>query len=293
MEAAFFCVYYLLLLFASIVVTSCDVIKEETTSETNTPKNDVDNNIQDIVDQIRGWQRQAPPRTRPFLTASFAQSLDGKIAIVRDDGSKSSNYQLSGNDSMRLTHALRSIHDGILIGGNTLLIDNPRLTNRLWGGKSPRQIILDSHLNHVTNLAKKCRLDNPIICCCEDAAALSDRLLISAQLLVCTTTKEGRLDLHDALKKLKLHYGIESILVEGGSDVLGSVFQMKLVDALCITVAPKFLGSPGISPIFLRKDDQPINLVPESSRYLVLGQDAILVSRMPGSWRVDKITDQF
>jgi riboflavin biosynthesis pyrimidine reductase len=82
---------------------------------------------------------------RPFVTATFAQSVDGYMSpfIHQESGntttkstehaSTHSNYPLSSHESLVLTHGLRSIHDGILIGGRTLLLDNPRLTNRLWG----------------------------------------------------------------------------------------------------------------------------------------------------------------
>ena len=84
---------------------------------------------------------QSPP-ARPFVTATFAQSVDGFMSpfIHQESGGTDtvhpttpSNYPLSSRESLLLTHGLRSIHDGILIGGRTLLLDNPRLTNRLWG----------------------------------------------------------------------------------------------------------------------------------------------------------------
>jgi 2,5-diamino-6-(ribosylamino)-4(3H)-pyrimidinone 5'-phosphate reductase len=61
---------------------------------------------------------------RPFITLTFAQSLDGKIA-KRDQ-----QILISGKESMAMTHRLRTLHDGILVGIGTALIDDPQLNGR-------------------------------------------------------------------------------------------------------------------------------------------------------------------
>jgi GTP cyclohydrolase II len=78
---------------------------------------------------------------RPFVTLAYAQSVDGSIAM--EPGRPCA---LSGPEAMRLTHALRAAHDGILIGIGTLLADDPRLTVRLVPGKSPQPVVVDSLL---------------------------------------------------------------------------------------------------------------------------------------------------
>ena len=77
----------------------------------------------------------------PFVTLSYAQSLDGSIAAKRGEA-----LGLSGPESLRLTHRLRSMHDAILVGIGTVLSDNPRLTVRLVNGQNPRPIVVDSQL---------------------------------------------------------------------------------------------------------------------------------------------------
>jgi 3,4-dihydroxy 2-butanone 4-phosphate synthase/GTP cyclohydrolase II len=217
----------------------------------------------------------------PFVTASFAQSLDGKIAMFVSDDNKTttSNLQLSSDESLLLTHALRSVHDGILIGGRTLLVDNPRLTNRFWEGSSPRPIILDTHLRNVKILGYKAIVArNPIVCCSIEAATLVEEIPVGMSVLPCKCGDDGRLDLHDALKKLKASYGIQSVMVEGGAAVLSSFFQDRLVDFVCITIAPKFLHS-GKSVSFSSASNESIDLSPLGAYCIVLGQDAIFVSR--------------
>ena len=77
---------------------------------------------------------------RPFVTVSYAQSLDGSIATVNRQ-----QMQLSGEESMQLTHRLRALNRSILVGIGTVLADNPSLTTRLVVGDSPQPIILDDN----------------------------------------------------------------------------------------------------------------------------------------------------
>src|SRR5574341_453241 len=78
---------------------------------------------------------------RPLVTLTYAQSLDGSIAARRD-----ARLELSGPQTLRLTHHLRSTHDAILVGIGTVLADDPRLTTRLVEGKNPQPVIVDTHL---------------------------------------------------------------------------------------------------------------------------------------------------
>ena len=83
---------------------------------------------------------------RPFITVSYAQSLDGSIATAGRQ-----QMQLSGPESMRLTHQLRACSQSILVGIGTVLADNPSLTVRLVEGKNPQPIILDTRLRTPPN----------------------------------------------------------------------------------------------------------------------------------------------
>ncbi|KAJ0388844.1 hypothetical protein ATCC90586_010655 [Pythium insidiosum] len=77
----------------------------------------------------------------PMVTLTYAQSLDGSIAAQRGTPTL-----LSGPASMTMTHRLRTLHDGILVGIGTILADNPSLNTRLVDGPSPQPVVLDSAL---------------------------------------------------------------------------------------------------------------------------------------------------
>ena len=91
---------------------------------------------------------------RPSITLSYAQSWDG--SITTESGK---TLSLSSRTSNAMTHALRSWHDGILIGIGTILADDPLLNVREWGGPSPQPIVLDSSQRLPSN-SKICRENN-------------------------------------------------------------------------------------------------------------------------------------
>lgn len=249
--------------------------------------------IQGLVDEIKTTQDSLttlkPPR--PFVTLAFAQSLDGMIAAYYQDaesGNTTSNLGLSCKQSLQLTHAIRSSHDGILIGGRTLLVDNPRLTNRLWGEAAnrtqPRPIVLDTHLDYIRQMGDSCRVENMIACCSQEAADSFESIPPSIQILPCEVLPDGRLNLHDVLAKLFSRFGIKSVMVEGGAAVLSSFFDQGPVDCLCVTIAPRLLGQ-GLAPSYANacfaEGENGLRLTP--SRFCVLGTDSIFIKTWSGT----------
>lgn len=177
----------------------------------------------------------------PYLTVSFAMSLDGKIATRTGD----SKY-ISGPESLAFVHRLRDAHDGILVGINTILADHPRLTTRLpeGGGRDPHRVVLDSTLRipldepvlHAPSAAKT------ILVCRADAdpgrRAALERL---GAIVVAVSDPHAPEGLREALRSLKA-MGIASILVEGGSSVHFAFLGNRLFDRVFVTVAPLVIG---------------------------------------------------
>lgn len=176
---------------------------------------------------------------RPLVTLSYAQSIDGSIASNLNE-----QTTISCKESLQLTHALRALHQGILVGIGTVLSDNPQLTVRLHEGKNPRAIILDSQLRIPMN----CNLLNnkdqlPIIVTTESnnspkAIKLSEK---GVKLLHTQPDSSHHIDLK---KMMALLYdiGIQSLMVEGGSEIITSFLRQQLVDLFLITISPQFLG---------------------------------------------------
>lgn len=178
---------------------------------------------------------------QPFVALKTAMTMDGKIA-TRTGHSR----WITGPEARQFVHRLRDQYDGILVGINTVLVDNPQLTVRLAdSGKNPVRIILDSHARtpvsaHVINDGQA-----PTIIVVSPAAPqnrIDSLRRAGAEILTIPQTYRG-LDLSTLLKQLgKRTSPITSILVEGGAAVNGSFLECGLVDKVHCFIAPKLVG---------------------------------------------------
>lgn len=182
--------------------------------------------------------------TRPAVTISYAQALDGSIA--NPDGSPA---LISGKQSMTMTHRMRASHDAILVGIGTALADDPRLTVRLVHGDNPQPVIIDSHLR----LDRTARVfqaghNSPWIVTTDEHDPDKRRALEQggAIVLVADSDSTGRVDLVSALDVLGFR-GISSLMVEGGSGIIRSFLQLRLVDQLVVTLSPQLIGGPRVT----------------------------------------------
>jgi GTP cyclohydrolase II len=176
---------------------------------------------------------------RPFVTLSYAQSLDGCIAVRPGQP-----LALSGPQSLTLTHQLRAAHDAILVGIGTVLADNPRLTVRLVAGKNPQPVVVDSWLRFPldANLLQDHSL-SPWIACGEQADKDRQRMLerAGARVLRLPTRANGQVHLAPLLEQLG-ELGLNSLMVEGGAGIITSFLSERLVDFLVLTVALTLVG---------------------------------------------------
>lgn len=272
------------LLFCLLLLQSC---LADPPNHNSSPEQRVNDSIEGIANIIENWRDAHETKDRPFVTLTYAQSLDGKIASCNGDGeSLSSNLPISGEESLLMTHALRSLHHAILIGGTTASVDNPRLTNRMWGTNQPRPIILDPDLKCIRALGDKRRVQNPIVCCSREALdqfveGPSDSDLT---LVACKLDENGHIDLPGVLYRLSALYDIQSIMVEGGSRILSAFAAQGLVDCICITISPKIIGQKnGLPSIRSIPETLPwVDMSDDlSSRFVTLGADCILLARWP------------
>jgi GTP cyclohydrolase II len=176
---------------------------------------------------------------RPWVTLSYAQSLDGCIAA-----SLGQPLALSGPQSLILTHQLRAAHDAILVGIGTVLADDPRLTVRLAQGEDPQPVVVDSRLRFPmdANLLCEHRLP-PWIATREEADRGRQHALEAARARVLRLPAdpgEG-VNLVALLQQLGT-LGINRLMVEGGARIITSFLRERLVDFLVLTVSPMLVG---------------------------------------------------
>ncbi len=176
---------------------------------------------------------------RPYVTLTYAQSLDGAIAARPGHP-----LALSCRESQTMTHALRAAHDAILVGIGTVLADDPSLTVRLVEGPNPQPLILDSRLRFPP-FAKLLRhpSHSPWIITGTTAAATRQRTLEEAGATVfrLPAARNGGIDLPALLTMLR-EKGIHSLMVEGGAQVITSFLSSRAVDQLIVTIAPVLVG---------------------------------------------------
>lgn len=147
----------------------------------------------------------AHTRQRPYILLKWAQTADGRLAGFNHEGNPAP-LKISTPLSASLMHRERAQTDAILVGTDTVIIDNPSLTTRLWPGKSPRPVLFSS-----PRLPSDARIMN------------RDLILLDRNIsLAC--------EMH----RLYKDYGIISLMVEGGPSLLRSFLMSGLADELRI-----------------------------------------------------------
>jgi len=167
---------------------------------------------------------------RPFVSAKFAMSLDGKIATRTGE-----SRWITGEEARLHGHRLRHIHDAILVGVNTVLADDPELSARIEGddARQPLRVILDSQLR--TRMSARAVGPNTLI------ATTRPGRMGAAEVIKLPAAPDGRVALPALLDELGKR-GVLSLLVEGGSEVHASFFTSGLVDKVHAYVAPRLIG---------------------------------------------------
>lgn len=238
---------------------------------------------------------QANNRIKPFLTLTYAQSLDSKLSLA-----PGTQTILSGPETKAMTHYLRSKHDAILVGVGTAVADDPALNCRIEGialAGQPRPVILDpkarwspgkwpNQLSACMQLAQQGigkgpwivtstsreRIDNSYLTCAEKC---------SGEYITVANT-DGEMDWEEILIELG-DRGIKSLMVEGGAKIINTLLQKKyvhLIDAVIITIAPVWLGKDGVdvSPPAARSTDGTQAAVARltNTRWQQFGQDVVM-----------------
>jgi diaminohydroxyphosphoribosylaminopyrimidine deaminase/5-amino-6-(5-phosphoribosylamino)uracil reductase len=174
----------------------------------------------------------------PFVTLKTASTLDGKIAAKTGD-----SKWITGAESREFVHTLRHQHQGIMVGVNTIVHDDPSLTTRLSvPGLQPLRVIIDSKLR--LPLDAKVVLQNPektLIITTKQASMDQIKRLNALGVEVLKCGEGPRVDLREAMKRLG-EREISSILLEGGGTLNGAMLEAGLIDKMILFFAPKIIG---------------------------------------------------
>ncbi len=177
---------------------------------------------------------------RPWVTLKAAVTLDGRLAARGGDA-----RWVSGELSRLEAHRMRDVSDAILVGANTVRLDDPALTTRLPTGRGhdPKRVILDGRLTVPPDA--RC-LPGAIVACTRDAdPARARRLEKRGAEVLRLPGRHGRVDLGALADELGKRE-ILSLLVEGGGQVHGAFIAAGLADEVALFVAPKLIGAGGV-----------------------------------------------
>ena len=208
-------------------------------------------------------------KDRPFITLSYAQTLDGCIAA-----NKNKRLRLSDKESLIMTHQIRSKHDSILVGIGTILADNPQLTVRRIRGKNPQPIILDTNLRFPIKAKLLNGSISPWIFTGETSNVKKEKQLenLGAKIFRLPI-KRNVIDLESLMQKLTI-LKINSIMVEGGAEVITNFMSKKMADLVVSTITPFLLGK-GIRP-FENISKTMDSLTFQDLKYVKVGRDLIV-----------------
>lgn len=208
---------------------------------------------------------------KPYLLLKYAQTLDGRIATHTGDA-----RWISGEQERTVSHALRARCDAIMVGVGTVLSDDPELTVRLVPGSSPVRVVLDSKLRIPLD-ARVLDTDAPTVIVTTDASSPEKREQLQARdigVRVVNACDDG-VDLGEALRVLRGE-GIETLMVEGGAQVITTLLAAGLVDRMIVSLSPIVMGSglEGVGDLGTRNVSESVAL--ENRCIHVVGADLLV-----------------
>ncbi len=173
---------------------------------------------------------------RPEVTLKWAMSLDGRIATATGQ-----SQWISSPEGRRWALALREEHDAILVGSGTMLADDPRLDRRLGLAAGPNlRLVLDRRLRTPPE-AKLFTIEGPVLIYTEsaDRPRIEALRALGAEVVNLPAVEPGAV-LADLQGR-----GVQSLLVEGGGEVLASFVASGLYDRVMVDCAPLLIGGKG------------------------------------------------
>ena len=196
-----------------------------------------------------------------FLIGQIGQSLDGKIAL-----NNGNSHYINEKESIFYLHCLRAVCDGVLVGVNTVIKDNPLLTTREIKGSSPVRLIIDPSLK-LSNKYKIFKDNNQNIIFTNS----NKQKKINNTLIVKFPKKNFTNNIFKYLKKTSF----KNILVEGGPTTLSNFIEMKLLNYMQFIISPTLIGS-GIDSLKLKPIKNLKNAIRVENTISKLGKEIVM-----------------
>lgn len=174
----------------------------------------------------------------PYVAMKYAMTLDGKIAAYTGD-----SKWVTGEKAREHVQLLRKKYSSIMVGVDTVIADDPMLNCRMWEGVDPVRVICDSHLripigSQIVRTAKDIRT---IVAYAGEVEEQKMRELESSGVELLRAGDGRRVSMEELFVQLG-RQNIDSVLVEGGGSIHGSLLETGCVNRVYAYIAPKLIG---------------------------------------------------
>ena len=173
---------------------------------------------------------------RPYIVINCAMSIDGKIASP-----SGKQVRISCDEDIKRMYELRNKSDAVLVGINTVISDDPKLTVKEKYVKNPKQpirIVLDTNCRTPVNSLVVNSMAKTFII---TAISCDKKFKNNVEIIKCDTDENGLLDLEKLLDIL-FKKGIKKLMVEGGGTVIWNFLKRGFVDDFYVYVGPMKIG---------------------------------------------------
>ncbi|KAK6499598.1 2,5-diamino-6-(ribosylamino)-4(3H)-pyrimidinone 5'-phosphate reductase [Arthrobotrys musiformis] len=251
----------------------------------------------DLATQFGPYLPPANTDDLPSVTLTFASSLDSALSLA-----PGTQTLLSGPLTKAMTHYIRTFHSAILVGASTAISDDPGLNSRLEGAKrQPIPIVLDPNArwgitesSRVVQTAKQGKGHAPFIIISsnrwDDEVVVERRNMLQKYgggYIGIDVDNLGRFKWEDILSRLRQELRIESLMVEGGANVINSLLEDEksrgFVDNVIITIAPTWLGKGGVVVSPERRPNGEGQYTPprlKEVKWIPMGDDVVLCGKL-------------
>lgn len=184
--------------------------------------------------------RMSGDQNRPHVILVSEVTVDGKLTVTRGASSKLL-MQFMSHEAEVLLHRIRADSDAIMVGSNTIRIDNSFLTVRHVQGKNPIRVIPSSRAEISTD-ANVLSSDSPTIIAVSKKADQDKIVALKEKGAIIEIVGEDKVDLSLLLNRLSSAYGVRQLMIEGGSTLNGQMFSLGLIDEIVLIHLPFIAG---------------------------------------------------
>ena len=181
-----------------------------------------------------------PDNDRPHVLMMSEITVDGKLTLKRGASSKILMKYMAPETEI-LLHQTRAVYDAIMVGANTIRIDNSFLTVRLVEGKSPLRVIPNSQAN-IPPDANVLGSDARTVVAVSEAAPPERVARLRATGVDVIVAGADEVDLPELMQILARDYGVRRMMIEGGPTLNWSMLNLRLVDEIRLIHLPFIVG---------------------------------------------------